>query len=275
MYEKHGEPISIGCALLKGANRKSLSIYLWPLCLEVVGIDSIYKQFGIYRITNKINGNTYVGKTSVNFGDRWDCHKAQLRGGYHDNRHLQNAWKKYGEENFEFAIIESVTEKEKLNDLEKKYIKQYRDAGICYNLTDGGDGGFQGKHLSDEAKRKIGAKNKINMTGKKASEETKAKMSASQKKRFANMSEEELKAFGRMMSEKASGYTWSDESKQRFSEIQRTHPNGAKYTIDDVREIRRLYEVENKSFTEISEIMNIQRKTVYLIATYKRWKYAS
>ena len=42
----------------------------------------------------------------VNFGDRWDCHKAQLRGNYHDNPHLQNSWNKYGEENFKFEILE-------------------------------------------------------------------------------------------------------------------------------------------------------------------------
>ena len=55
---------------------------------------SAYDQIGIYRITNLVNGNTYVGKTGMNFGDRWDCHKAQLNGGYHDNPHLQKAWNK-------------------------------------------------------------------------------------------------------------------------------------------------------------------------------------
>lgn len=99
---------------------------------------------GIYGIQNKINGNTYVGKTMMNFGDRWDNHKALLRNGKHDNKHLQNAWNKYGE----------------------------------------------------------------------------------------------------------------------------------KYTIEEVREIRRLYEQEQKSFLEISKTMNIPKPAVYLIATYRRWKYA-
>ncbi len=48
--------------------------------------------------------------------------------------------------------------------------------------------------------------------------------------------------------------------------------NGAKYTVDDVREIRRLHEIEHKSFKEIANIMNMNRQTVYLIATYRRWK---
>ena len=48
--------------------------------------------------------------------------------------------------------------------------------------------------------------------------------------------------------------------------------NGAKYSIEQVKEIRRLYEEENKSISEISTITGIKRPTVYLIATYRRWK---
>ena len=54
----------------------------------------------------------------------------------------------------------------------------------------------------------------------------------------------------------------------------KNNKNGAKYTIEQVKEIRRLHEEENKGYTEISEIMNIPRPTVYLIATYRRWKAA-
>ena len=44
-------------------------------------IMNIYKSFGIYRITNIQNGKSYIGKTGMNFGDRWDCHRAQINGG--------------------------------------------------------------------------------------------------------------------------------------------------------------------------------------------------
>lgn len=233
---------------------------------------SIYNTFGIYRITNKVNGNTYIGKTGMNFGDRLDCHRAQLNGGYHDNPHLQNAWKKYGQENFEFCVVEAVNDVALLNDLEKKYISEYRANGKCYNILDGGDGGFLlGTHLSEETKLKIGEKNRVNMTGRKLSDDTRAKMSDSQKKRYASWTDEERAAYGRKVAECASGYTWSDEAKADFSKRQQTKPNGATLSIDAVHEIRRLYEQEKKTFSEIGKMLELNKHTVYLIATYRRW----
>lgn len=162
-----------------------------------------------------------------------------------------------------------------VNELEKKYIKLYKDKKLAYNIGDGGDGGHNlGKHLSEETKRKIGDKNRINMTGRKATIETKKKMSESQKNRFNRMSDEELKEYGRQISQYASGYKWSEESKENFSKIQQSKPNGAKYDIETVRKIRRLHEDKNLTYTEISKLLNMNRQTVYLIATYRRWKYA-
>lgn len=235
---------------------------------------SIYKEYGIYGIRNKINNKIYIGKTMMNFGDRWDCHKSQLRGNYHDNPHLQNSWNKYGEDNFEFIVIHNCKNNEnvdKVNLLEIEYIKHYRDLGLSYNILDGGDGGFLlGSHLSEETKRKIGEKNRINMTGKKASEETKKKMSESHRKYYDSWTDEDRRKWGKKMSLKNKGYKWSDEAKEKMKD----NKNGAKYTINEVREIRRLHEIENKTFLEISKITGIPKHTVYLIATYRRWKNA-
>jgi group I intron endonuclease len=66
---------------------------------------------GIYQILNKINGKKYVG-SSKDIRYRWNqSHRPQLRSGNHCNRHLQSAWNKYGEENFEFKKLESCDEK--------------------------------------------------------------------------------------------------------------------------------------------------------------------
>lgn len=233
---------------------------------------SIYTECGIYRITNKINGCSYIGKTAVSFGDRWDCHKARLNGGYHDNPHLQRSWNKYGSHNFEFEVLEVVSDITNIDSLEISYIKAYREIGKCYNILDGGDGGFMlGSHLSEDAKKRISEKNKINMTGRKASQETRARMSASQKRRYLQWTEADRIAHGKISAERASGYKWSDESKKKFSEKQHFSPNGAKYTVETVKEIRRLYEIEDKTFSEISYILNIPRGTIYNIATYRRW----
>ena len=63
------------------------------------------KLCGVYKIINKVNGKFYIG-SSKNIYKRWDQHRNSLRNHCHDNEYLQNAWNKYGENNFEFEIIE-------------------------------------------------------------------------------------------------------------------------------------------------------------------------
>ena len=84
--------------------------------------DNIYSRIGIYGIRNLLNGKVYIGKTGMNFGDRWDSHRSLLNNGKHDNPHLQKAWDKYGQDNFEFIIIEDCGIDE-LSDREKYYIE--------------------------------------------------------------------------------------------------------------------------------------------------------
>lgn len=191
---------------------------------------------------------------------------------------MQRAFNKYGETNFEFIVLHQCSNNEDsniVNELEKKYIKLYKDKALAYNIGDGGDGGHNiGKHLSEETKRKIGDKNRVNMTGRKATIETKKKMSEAQKRRFDRMSDKEREEYGRQISQYASGYKWSEESKENFSKIQQSKPNGAKYDVETVKKIRHLHEDNNLSYTEIAKLLNMHRQTVYLIATYRRWKYA-
>lgn len=143
-----------------------------------------YKH-GIYAILNKENGKVYIGQTSLMFEKRFWHHRWKLRHGSHDNAHLQNAWNAYGEDAFIFCVIDCVDSNstDELDELEKKYIRCCKKLGYSYNILDGGCG-LKGYHMSDEQKHKIGKKNKVNMTGRKASEETKEKMSQSRKGRI-------------------------------------------------------------------------------------------
>jgi len=236
-------------------------------------LKDIYKDFGIYRITNKVNGMSYIGKTGMNFGDSWDSHRSLLRSGKHDNPYLQNAWNKYGEANFEFAVIEAVSDAGLLNELEMAYIAEYRKRSMSYNLHDGGDGGYNlGKHLSDETKRKIGEKNRVNMTGRKASAETRAKMSASRKARYAGWTDEERSAYGRIMSDRCRGYHWSDEARKAYSERQRTNPNGAKFTADDILAIRAAAE-NGVSKAELATAYGTSPAYISSIIARRRWAF--
>ena len=238
---------------------------------------SIYKQYGIYGIKNLVNGRMYVGQTGYNFGDRRDCHYACLRGGYGVNSELQNDWNKYGEDQFEFIVLYECTHgegKEDLNRLEMQYIKQYKDLGVAYNVGVGGDvPAMLGLHLSAETKAKIGAKNRENMTGRKASDETKKKMSETHKARMAAMSEEDKAAMGERISNAKKGKKVSEETRRKIIERERTHSNAAKYSVEVVHEIRRLHEVEGMSIKDIADRLNMNRGTVRGIAKYERWKY--
>lgn len=234
-------------------------------------MEDVYNSIGIYRITNIKNGMSYIGKTGMNFGDRWSNHKSLLNSGKHSNSHLQNAWNKYGESMFEFAVVESVTDPAVLNELEIKYISEYKSAGISYNIHDGGDGGCNsGRHLSEETKRKIGEKNRINMLGRKASNDTKLKMSESQKRRYSSWTDDDRARHGSIVSEKSRGYHWSEESRKRFSELQRNNPNRAKFTPDDIRAIRRK-KSEGSKLSELAIEYNTSESYISNIVHRRRW----
>lgn len=74
---------------------------------------------GIYAIRHKNSGKVYVG-SSVNIHVRWKQHKSSLKHRRHHCVRLQRAWNKYGEEAFEFFILEKVDED--LRQIEQNYI---------------------------------------------------------------------------------------------------------------------------------------------------------
>ena len=112
---------------------------------------------GIYMILNKNNGKIYIGQ-SIDAEYRMKKHKQQLTGNYHLNTHLQRAWNKYGEDAFEFNLLEKCP-KESLNNSEKWWIEYCdstnQDKG--YNHQSGGSSNFTvsdtaRKHMSDAHK---------------------------------------------------------------------------------------------------------------------------
>lgn len=106
----------------------------------------------IYKIINIRNNKVYIGQT-VNYENRFKDHFYRLSRGIHVNQKLQNAFNKYGSENFQMVKIDSANNKEELDKKEIEYIKKYnsnnRDCG--YNLNSGGANG----KLSLETKMKL------------------------------------------------------------------------------------------------------------------------
>lgn len=89
----------------------------------------------IYKITNKINGKSYIGQTT-DYKRRFQEHKS-LDYGTEDNKLLYRAFRKYGIENFTFEVIEDKTSC--YNQREQYWIKYYDSFKNGYNMTEGGD----------------------------------------------------------------------------------------------------------------------------------------
>jgi len=119
------------------------------------------KISGIYKIRNKITGKYYIGSSDNILGTtgRWMEHINGLKANRHENSYLQNAWNKYGKENFEFSILKEIS-KNDLFSLEQKYLDEAKkDGKRCYNLSFlATGGGFGGHKHSEETKKRISKK---------------------------------------------------------------------------------------------------------------------
>lgn len=69
---------------------------------------------GVYKITNIVNNKFYIGSTSVTFKSRLKDHLSQLRRDIHTNIYLQEDWNIFGEDSFEFSIIEILESSEEI-----------------------------------------------------------------------------------------------------------------------------------------------------------------
>lgn len=86
----------------------------------------------IYKITNKVNGKSYIGQTRKSVEFRWRQHKNSK-----DNYDLHNAIRKFGEDNFEITTLKECDYSE-LDKWEIYYIAQYNTFRNGYNMTKGG-----------------------------------------------------------------------------------------------------------------------------------------
>lgn len=76
---------------------------------------------GIYYIRHTESGKTYVG-SAVNIARRWKGHRCTLRTAKHSNSYLQAAWAKYGEDAFEWGVLERVDDPRRLIEREQHWI---------------------------------------------------------------------------------------------------------------------------------------------------------
>jgi group I intron endonuclease len=187
----------------------------------------------IYQIQNIINNKIYIGSTN-NIRKRWNNHRSKLNNNIHENKYLQQAWNKYGQNNFEFSIIEEVQdfnriEKEIFYLNEKKSYERHIGYNFDKNPTDksGKNNPFYGKQHSQEVKDKI--------------------------KLLANNRSEELK---KKMGEKNIGQ----------------NNKSAVLNWENVKEIRKLYSDGNETYRSLASKFNVAKSTIQSIIEFKSWK---
>ncbi len=100
----------------------------------------------IYKITNKLNGNFYIGYTN-NPKRRWKDHKQCAKSG--EASRFYNAVRKYGNDQFTFEVIEELPSAEAAKNREIELIAELDPE---YNSTAGGDGML---NPSPELRRKM------------------------------------------------------------------------------------------------------------------------
>lgn len=185
---------------------------------------------GVYLIHNVESAKFYVG-SSINIKGRWSAHISKLNSDKHGNRHLQNSWKKYGEQAFRFYIIGNCSTDEILK-LEQKYIDQIKPE---YNLSPTAGNCLGVKH-SDATRKK--------MTGRKLSVETRSKMSNAKKGIIfsdehrlkiakANKEKAQCSEFRKKMSETHKGKWHSEETRQLMCETRK----GRKHSLETRRKM--------------------------------------
>lgn len=192
---------------------------------------------GIYIIKNIITNKVYVG-SAVSIKERFYRHKKDLRKGKHHSILLQRSWDKYGENNFDFIILEYVKEKIHLLSVEQVFLDYYKSYdpqygyNICKNagsqlgvlckkevrqkISDslkGKKNHFFGKKHTEETKEKL---RKVNL-GKTLSQETRKKISDSLKgEKSPNYGKKFSEETKRKIGEASSKRRHSDETKERM-----------------------------------------------------------
>lgn len=108
------------------------------------------KTFIVYKITNKKNGKSYIGKTEYSLEHRWNRHLSSARNGSKFRFH--SAIRKYGEDCWDLSIVESYqTDDENfINEKETHFIKLFESDVKGYNATSGGTGGWMLPRCSQE-----------------------------------------------------------------------------------------------------------------------------
>lgn len=215
---------------------------------------------GIYGIHNTVNNKWYVGQ-SKDIEKRNHIELRNLKNGFfhygNENIHIVSAWQKYGEDAFEWVVLEECTI-EQLDEREIFWIAQKDSYKNGYNRTLGG-GGSRGVVVS---------------------EETRKKMSIIAKNRDASIIEKMRKTLtGKYVGEKSARYgtKHTDKTKQKISKSRTgkclgvENPFYGKHHSEETK--TKLSEIAKNRSEETREKLGVaRRKKVYCFETNTIYK---
>lgn len=107
----------------------------------------------IYKLTNKITNDCYIGQTKNKLNKRFAGH---INDSKRSNSRISNAIKKYGKDNFEIKEIIKGDFNKYLSDYLETHFMQIHGSLLMYNIKEGGNN----VKMKDETKTKISNINK-------------------------------------------------------------------------------------------------------------------
>ena len=236
-------------------------------------------ESGIYKIEIIVKGKLYIG-SAKNIEKRKKEHFNALKNNAHKNKHLQNAWNKYGENNFRFSILECV-EPTSLITREQYYMDLYKsyDRKLGYNIAPKA-GNTLGVIPSEETREKIRKK----LIGKKStrvnyvvSDETKKNMSDSAKRKPPVSDETKKNLSVALTGNKNGCRIVTDKEREKMSKLlagnNRGEKNGMSITgRNEIIAMRNDYD-NGMSISNIMIKYNRKNSFTYQIVKRLRWQW--
>jgi len=113
-----------------------------------------HRPMGVFQIRNKVNQKVFVD-SSLNVPGKINRHKFALNARSHASKTLQADWEKFGEDQFEFEVLEDVVPRESPDYDYKSDLEVLEDLWLEKLLPNGTRGYNEKKKTREERLRMI------------------------------------------------------------------------------------------------------------------------
>ena len=225
-------------------------------------------MIGIYKITNKITGDAYIGQ-STQIEERFKDHKNPYNWTREKNKKLYQAFIEFGLNNFIFETIEEC-DKTLLNDREQYWIKYYNTYPNQYNMTPGGQFNAEENHPS----HKLLAEDVKDIRTRYANKETKSEVYKLYQDRIGESGFHKIWNGNTWKNIMPEVYTKENKEFHLHNTANKGSKNGrSRLTEEDVRNIR----LRRKQGEKLSDVYQdfsdkLTYKSFSNVWSYRNWK---